>query len=180
MSIKEVVSVAERAVAGFKARVGLADSVPNGTAECHVVHRNAAGEVLHDETVRNLIVKSGRDFAHKQCYGDAALESNGLNYIALSNDVVTEDVNSTTLSNEIITNGLSRAQGTYTHGAGTNTTTVDYVFTCAIAQQACQKAALFTLTGPPPAGTMQHVLGFTQRTLEVGDTISITFTITLG
>ena len=128
------------------------------------------------ETVWNLITNVGRDFLHTQGYGTAGV-ANGLNYIALSNDTVGETVSSTTLSNEIVANGLSRAQGVVAHTAGTNTTTVILTFTCATSAQAAQKAALFTASS---AGTMNHVLGFTQRSLQVGDQLQISYTLTLG
>jgi hypothetical protein len=129
------------------------------------------------EVVWNVITNAGRDFLHVQGYGSSGLGANGLNYIGLSNDVVSENAASTTLSNEIAANGLSRAQGTVNHVAGTNTTTIGKTFTCATAQQSARKAALFTAASN---GTMNHVLGFTPRTLEPGDTLTVTFTITLG
>jgi hypothetical protein len=134
-------------------------------------------EVLGEETVHNVITTAGRDFLHTQGYGSSGLGANGLNYIALSNDTLTETSASTTLSNEIAANGLSRAQGTVNHTTGTNTTTVAKTFTCATAPQAAQKAALFTASS---SGTMNHALAFTQRSLQIGDTLAITFTITLG
>lgn len=134
-------------------------------------------DVLGDEISHNVITNTGRVFLHTQGYGTAP-GGNGLNYIGLSNDTLTETASSTTLSTEIAANGLARAQGTVTlpTGAGTQTT-IAKTFTCATASQAAQKAALFSAAA---AGVMQHVLAFTQRTLQVGDTLAITFTITLG
>jgi hypothetical protein len=129
------------------------------------------------EETYNVITTAGRDFIHLQAYGTSGLASNGLNYIGLSNDSLTEDASSTTLSNEITANGLARAQGTVAHTNGQNTTTISKTFTCTTNPQAAQKAALFTQAS---GGTMCHVLGFTQRSLQVGDTLAITFTITLG
>ena len=136
----------------------------------------ASVDIVSDETVHNVITNGGRDFLHTQGYGTAPA-GNGLNYIALSNDTLTETATSTTLSTEIAANGLSRAQGTVTHTAATNTTTIAHTFTCSTASQSAQKAALFTASS---SGTMNHALAFTQRTLQVGDLIAITFTITLG
>lgn len=133
-------------------------------------------DLLLDDEAWNLITNAGRDFLHQQGYQTTGLGTNGLNYIALSNDTVTETATSTTLSTEITLNGLGRAQGTVTHTAGTNTTTIDKIFT-ATGAQAAQKAALFTAAS---VGTMNHVLGFTQRSLISGDTLEITYTITLG
>jgi len=134
-------------------------------------------DLLASEEVHNVVTTVGRDFIHSQSYAASGLATSGQNYIALSNDTVTETSASTALSNEITVNGLARAQGTVAHTSGTNTTTVTYTFTCATSSQAAQKAALFTLSS---SGVMNHVLGFTQRTLQVADTLTITFTITIG
>jgi hypothetical protein len=53
---------------------------------------------------------------------------------------------------------------------------VDKTFT-ATGTVSAQKAGLFTASS---AGTMNHVLGFTQRNLINADTLQITYTITLG
>lgn len=134
-------------------------------------------EVDPDEVVWNLITNAGRIFLHKQGYDLSGLGSNGLNYIALSNDTVGETATSTTLSNEIASNGLTRAQGAVVLPTGSgNVTTVDKTFT-ATGAQAAQKAALFTASS---AGTMNHVLAFTPRSLQTNDTLQITYSITLG
>lgn len=130
---------------------------------------------LSRETVHNVITTVGRDFLHTQGYG-LAPAGNGLNFIGLSDDTLTETTASTTLSNEIAANGLTRAAGTPAHTGGTNTTTVSRTFT-ASGTQSAQKAALFTAVS---AGTMNHALAFTQRNLINGDTLAVTFTITLG
>jgi hypothetical protein len=169
---------------GAAMRNALNELFPIGRASLSIkqqrVRRKGEVYVLEDvgpeEKVWNLITNAGRDYLHLQGYGTTGLGTNGLNYIALSNDTVTETATSTALSNEITLNGLGRAQGTYAHTAGTNTTTISRVFT-ASGTQSAQKAALFTASS---AGTMNHVLGFTQRSLISGDTLSLTFTITLG
>lgn len=134
-------------------------------------------DILFEDDSFNLITNVGRIFLHTQGYGTTGLGANGLNYIALSNDTVTETATSTVLSNEIVANGLSRAQGTVVLPTGSgNVTTVDKTFT-ATGTQSAQKAALFTAAS---AGTMNHVLAFTQRALISGDTLEITFSITLA
>ena len=132
-------------------------------------------ELLSEDETENVKTTAGIDFTFVQVYSTST-GANGLNYIALSNDSLTENSASTTLSNEIAANGLSRAQGTYAHSNGTSTATVSKTFTCSTSSQACQKAALFTAAS---VGTMNHALSFTQRTLQVGDSIAITFTITI-
>lgn len=145
-------------------------------ARADIEHRDASGKLLWKGHAHNLITNEGRDFLHQQGYKDTGLGTVGLCYIALSNDTVGETAASTTLSTEITTNGLGRAIGTYAHTTGTNTTTISKTFT-ASGTQSAQKAALFTAVS---AGTMNHVLSFTQRNLISGDTLAITFTITLG
>lgn len=136
-----------------------------------------SAEVLYEDEVYNLITNAGRIFLHKQGYDTTGLGANGLNYIALSNDTVTETATSTTLSTEIAANGLTRAQGTVTLPTGSgNQTTIAKTFT-ASGSQSAQKAALFTASS---AGTMNHVLAFTQRSLITSDTLAVTYTITLG
>lgn len=131
--------------------------------------------VLEDESY-NVKTTAGIDFLFLQGYATTGLGTNGLNFIALSNDTLTETSASTTLSTEIAANGLTRAQGTYAHSGGTSTATISKTFT-ATGAQSCQKAALFTAVS---AGTMNHALSFAQRALQTGDTISISFTVTIS
>jgi hypothetical protein len=167
--------------------MSLTENLGSGRASCTITHRRAYDfdektglwrfKLVDDpETVWNLITNAGRDFLHSQGYNTSGLGSNGLNYIALSNDTVGEGAGSTILSNEITTNGLARTQGTYAHTPGNNVTTIDHTFT-ASGTQSAQKAALFTASS---SGTMNHVLGFTQRNLITSDTLQVTFQITLG
>jgi hypothetical protein len=134
--------------------------------------------LLHDEHVWNQITNVGRVFLHTQGYIATGAGSVGLAYIGLTNTAVTPAAGDTTLSGEIAANGLTRALGTVTlpTGAG-NQTTVAKTFTCATAPQAAQAAALFNAA---TVGTMNHELTFTARSLIVGDTLAVTFTITLG
>ena len=154
----------------------LGETVVLQRARADIEHRNASGKLLWKGHAHNLITNAGRDFLHQQGYAASGLGTVGLCYIALSNDTVGETASSTTLSTEITTNGLGRAVGTVAHTAGTNTSTISRTFT-ASGTQSAQKAALFTASS---AGTMNHVLSFTQRNLISGDTLAITFTITLG
>lgn len=179
--MNEKIYVGEAATALVARSAGIQENVTLGRARATIRHLrpNAIGgfdQVGDVEEVWNVITNVGRDFLHQQGYQTTGLGANGLNYIALSNDPVTETSASTTLSNEITTNGLGRTQGVVAHTNGTNTTTIANTFT-ASGTQAAQKAALFTASS---AGIMNHVLGFTQRSLISGDTLQITFTITLG
>lgn len=131
--------------------------------------------LVGEDDAYNVKTTAGIDFLFAQGYSTTP-GANGLNYIALSNDTLTETSASTTLSTEIATNGLARAQGTYAHTGGASTSTVAHTFTASGAQSA-QKAALFSASS---AGTMNHALSFTQRALQNGDTLAVTFTITIS
>lgn len=194
--MREFIRLTGKLVASALMKSPLSEYVPIGRASMLVTHRRPTDFLKDRETglynipdprsfkmvdepelVWNLITNAGRIFLHKQGYDTTGLGANGLNYIALSNDAVTEVAASTTLSNEIAANGLTRAQGTVTLPTGTgNQTTIDKTFT-ASGSQSAQKAALFTASS---SGTMNHVLGFTQRALITSDTLQITYTITLG
>jgi hypothetical protein len=174
--LRELFALKERFLSGFRAVASLEENLGHGKAVGHFQHiRN--GKVIWEETHENQITNAGRDFLHQQGYQTSGLGSNGLNWIALTNTAVTPAAGDTTLSGEITTNGLARAQGTVNHTAGTNTTTVAHTFTCATSSQSCQAVMLFTASS---AGTGNHELVFTARTLQVGDQISVTYTITLG
>ena len=172
--------IAERFVEAGKILIGMKSGI--GVDEAVRVHRASgliqhirAGKVIAEEIVKNVKTTAGIDFTFAQTYGTAA-QANGLNYIALSNDTLTETTASTTLSTEIAANGLARAIGAYAHTGGASTATISKTFTCSTAPQAAQKAALFSASS---AGTMHHALAFTQRSLQVGDQLAVTFTITL-
>jgi hypothetical protein len=134
------------------------------------------------EEVHNLLTNTGRVQLHTQCYGTTGLLTNGFNWIGLTNDSAAPAATDTALASELVGNGLSRAQGLVTLPTGMNNqTTIANTFTyTGGSSQAVQKTALFTQAGPPVAGVMNHEISFTQRTLFTNDTLTLTFTITLG
>mgnify|MGYP001313713481 CR=1 FL=1 len=133
---------------------------------------------VEDEIVENLILNAGRVQLHAQCYATGSILTNGFNYIGLSNDATAPDAADTTLTAELSGNGLTRAQGTVTLATGSgNQTTVAKTFTYTGSSQAVQKSALFTASS---SGVMAHEVTFTQRTLATNDTLTLTYTITLG
>jgi hypothetical protein len=162
--------------------------IPGGRAQVRIHHEVAydydektglwlTKPIDEDELVWNIITDGGRDYLHQQCYATSGLGTNGLNYIALSNDATAPAAGDTTLTGEIVSNGLNRQQGTVSHTVGTNQTTVQKVFTFTGGTQAVQKSALFNLSS---SGVMAHEVQFTQRTLNTNDTLTVTYTISLG
>jgi hypothetical protein len=81
------------------------------------------------------------------------------------------------LTSEIATYGLTRAQGTYAHTAGTDNWTISKTFTATGSFTAVQKAGLFSASS---AGTMMAENTFASVNLANGDQLTITWTIDLG
>lgn len=181
MNAKENVANNDNLATGFKASANLGDGIKLPSARCDIKHMrptvDGKYEVVDEETTYNLVTDAGRDFLHQQGYQTSGLGANGLNYIALTNTAITPATGDTSLSGEIVANGLARAQGVVAHTTGTTTTTVAHTFTCTTTPQAAQAAALFTASS---SGTMNHEVTFTQRSLQIGDQLAVTFTITLG
>lgn len=132
-------------------------------------------ETVSEEEKTNLITNTGRVQLHTQCY--SATPGNAFRFIGLTNDATAPAATDSTLTGEITTAGLGRAAGTVTLASGSGTTTtIERVFTATGAISA-QKAALFNAAS---GGVMNHVVAFTPKTLANGETLTITYTITLG
>jgi hypothetical protein len=176
MNLFERCKEAAKVLIGMKCNTDLAENVKVHRASGHIQHIRD-GKVIWEETIYNVKTTAGIDFTFAQTYGTSGAQANGLCYIALSNDTLTETSASTTLSTEITLNGLGRAIGTYAHTTGQSTATIAKTFTCVNNPQAAQKAALFSASSN---GTMHHALAFTQRSLQVNDQLAVTFTITIS
>lgn len=128
------------------------------------------------EEVHNLLTDDGRDFLHEQGYATSGLGANGGNYIALTTNSDAPADGDSSLTSEITTGGLGRAQGTVSHSAGENTSTIVKTFTATAAHTGVQKSGLFTAgTG----GTMVHEATFSSVNLQNNDQLQVTWTITL-
>jgi hypothetical protein len=167
--------------AGTRSRPGgipLREGKPNSKYNVHIVARHPDGTVFLDTWVHNLRTNAGINWQYGQMAGSTAAVCN---YIALSNASITPNVTDTTLSSEITANGLSRA-GPITstsynvHTSNATSFTLQNIFTCATAAQAAQAAAIFNNTYAN-GGTMCFENTFTQASLQVGDTLTVTWTI---
>ena len=126
----------------------------------------------------NLLTNAGRDWMHAQVYTNTAAGTRGAGFIALTSDTGAPAATDTTLTGEITTNGLARADATTkTHSSGTNSTTIQHTFTASGTHTAVQKAALFNAAS---SGYMAHENTFTPVTLQSSDTLQVTWTVTLG
>jgi hypothetical protein len=122
---------------------------------------------------------AGRDLMAR-IMGDPASTGTGIyasaSYMALTEDATAPVVTSTTLSGELTSPGLARAQGVYAHVDGTTTYTLSKSYTSDDVVEV-NKVGVFN---GAVAGTMlfEDVLD-TPANLKIGDQVTITATVTL-
>lgn len=145
-----------------------------------IVNKGRPNERVIQRDVENLLTTSGRDFFHNQVYTNVVPGTKGSNAIALSEDATNPVAGDTTLVGEITTGGLTRVQAsTISHTVSTNLTTLEEVFTATIIFTAIHKAALFNQN--TIGGQMTHAREFdADVALQIGDTVTVTWTLTLG
>jgi|SRR6185503_9668640 len=124
----------------------------------------------------NLLTDAGRDFIHNQVWTNTSAGTRGAGYIALTENGTAPADGDTTLTSEISTNGLQRADaGTKTHTTGTSTTTIEHTFTASASFSTVQKAGLFNASS---VGTLVNENTFTSTALATNDQIKVTWTLT--
>lgn len=124
----------------------------------------------------NLFTDAGQDFCSSQMFTNTSAGTRGAGFIALTENGTAPAVTDTTLTAEITTNGLARADaGTKTHTAGTDTTVIEHTFTASASFSTVQKSGLFNASS---AGTMPCENTFTSTALATNDQIKVTWTIT--
>lgn len=139
-----------------------------------VVARHADGTPFYSTANHNLRPDAGDDWQSELMGKTTAPTVNTqCNYIALTNDAGAPSAADTTLASEIAANGLSRAQGTYAHTAGTSVYTISKTFT-ASGTQSFQKAGMFTASS---GGTMCFETAVTSGTVNNTDTLTFTWTV---
>ena len=142
-----------------------------------ITARHADGTAFATRRVHNLVTNAGFDLISDNV--SKTTQPAACNYIAVTNTAITPGATDTTLSGEIDnTNGLGRAQGTYAHSAGTKTYTVTKVFTAG-GTVASQATGLFN-AAIGGGGTMCYEATYTQVTVNSGDTLTVTWTVTLS
>ena len=125
----------------------------------------------------NLLTNAGKDLYHTLNFTSA---TTGANWIALTESTITPGVTDTTLTGEIATNGLERAQATTrTHSAAANTSTLSKTFTASGSFTSVLAVALFDAA---VSGNMAHEANFStgSGTLVSGDQLAVTGTMTLS
>lgn len=136
----------------------------------------------------NLLTNSGRDAAHLQHLGGsgAGAQPAQFGYMGLANNATATSPNATdtTLTGEITTGGggLIRAQVTYAHTGGTNTTTLTKTFTANGTDSLPVTISQMAIFNASSAGTMAYktALNANATLTTSGDSITVTETVTLG
>lgn len=124
----------------------------------------------------NLFVNAGRDFLSAQMFTNTSAGTRGAGFIALTENGTAPAASDTTLTSEISTNGLERADATTkSHSAGATTTVIEHTFTAGAAFSTVQKSGLFNAAS---SGTLVCENTFTSTALSTNDQIKITWTIT--
>lgn len=131
----------------------------------------------------NLLTNGGRDALHAQHLSTAAQPA-AFNYMAVTADATAAAATDTTLAGEIATagGGLLRAQATYAHTAGTNTTTLTKTFTANGTDALPVTIAKIGVFNAATVGTMGYetALNATATLTTSGDSVTITETVTAG
>jgi hypothetical protein len=98
-------------------------------------------------------------------------------YIGLTTNASAPAAGDTTLTSEIASGGLTRAQGVYSHTGGTTSYKITYTFTASATHTAVAKAGLFNASS---SGTMVfETLLSSTATLASGDTLTIEWTVNI-
>lgn len=130
-----------------------------------------------------LLTNAGRDALHGQHLGTSTQPAS-LNYMALSANATAPSTASTTLPGEITTagGGLLRAQATYAHTAGTNTSTLTKTFTANGSDTLPVTIAKIGVLNATSVGTLGYetLLNATATLSASGDNLTVTETVTAG
>lgn len=130
-----------------------------------------------------LLTNGGRDAIHAQAFSTSAQPASS-NYIALTANSSAAVATDTTLTAEITTagGGLIRAQATYAHTTGTNTTTLTKTFTANGSDSLPVTVAKVGVFNASTSGTMtfETLMNATATYNVSGDSVALTETVTAG
>jgi hypothetical protein len=130
-----------------------------------------------------LLTTVGRDALHAQHLSTSAQPAT-FNYVALTASTVAPASGDTTLTGEITSagGGLLRAQATYAHTAGTNTTTLTKTYTANGSDALPVTIAQIGVLNATSSGTLAYhtALSATATLSSIGDSLSVTETVTAG
>lgn len=130
-----------------------------------------------------LLTNAGRDGLHAQHLTTGAQPA-AFNYMGVSANATAPSASNTTLPGEITTagGGLLRAQATYAHTTGTNTSTLTRTFTANGSDSLPVTLAKIGILNAASVGTLGYetLLSATSTLTVSGDNVTITETVTAG
>lgn len=178
--IIEITEISENCETIVEQNKSLIENTQNTGYVTVIKNKGKWNEQVIQKDKKNLLTTSGRDFFHAQDYTNTSAGTKGSNAMAISAEATDPVAGDTTLVGEITTGGLTRVQATtITHTVSTNVTTLAVTYTATAIHTALHKAGLFNQN--TIGGQMTHASEFTADvTLQIGDTLTVTWTLTLG
>lgn len=154
---------------------------PNYVTIC-VVHVNGEKDC---QTNHNLKTTGGVDAIFNMIFGST--QPGAAKYLYLSTNSTAPAAgdcpagsSSCTLTGVLTSNGLSPAVATFSHTNGTSTATLSYTWTDSTAATANIQEAGISNSQTPGSGTVVFENTFTAVSLNVGDQLQLTWTITIS
>lgn len=177
--VVEIIDTNDNVEATVSKKSTIHESVGGITGYVTVIkNKGRADEQVLCKDKKNLLTTVGRDDIHDGLYANAGSGQAPFNFMALSVDTHTPVVGDTILLGEIVSGGLERIQAsTRTHTATQNTTLVEHQFTATAIHTAVQLSGLFDAIS---TGTLGHENTFTPASLQINDTLTVSWTITAG
>jgi hypothetical protein len=143
------------------------DIIPSGLVT--IVHSNAAGEILSKQTVKNLVVTSGKQFIA------AKMIATTNSPVSMTHMAIGTGSTSPTAADTQL--GQEGARVSLTPSTSTNTVTFTATFPANSGTGAVTEAGVFNNS---TGGTMLCRTVFPQVNKQAGDTIAITWVVTVS
>jgi hypothetical protein len=143
------------------------DITPSGLVT--IVHANASGEILSKQTVKNLVVTSGKQFIA------AKMIATTNSPVSMTHMAIGTGSTSPTAGDSQL--GSEGARVTLTPSTSTNTVTFTATFPANSGTGAVTEAGVFNASS---GGTMLCRTVFPQVNKQAGDTIAITWVVTVS
>ena len=124
----------------------------------------------------NLVVNIGKDWVEVQLGGTPGASAH---WISLSTSTAALDPTWTVIPTEITADGLERASGTFDGTPGTGQWTITHTFNATGTHTNVQLTGLNWGAGPPPDSTLFAANTFDPVSLSSGDSLTVTWTLTV-
>ena len=138
--------------------------------------KNKDGDIKQQIHTTNLRTNAGIDFV-ADVLGDSGAQPAAADYIAVTEDATAPNVADTTLASELTVDGLSRAQGTYSHTPAATSYTIEHTFSVSGGPHSVAKSGLFNAGA---GGTMVFEALFgSVAVVNTSDTLTVTWTVNI-